>query len=713
MEKQDEAHIGFESGAPAEVQWSEESFIRPVEPDERRSLRAYDRIIMVGVLGCTFLVCFMLGVCIRRDLENSPGVDLEEAILVGAFLSIPLLGLAHGHILKLLFIRTVRLRKGRLFEPTGSDIFVEMKDPKKGKKYNSRRKDFGLLHLRSGYLEVEMQDHRLKLSSHDISVSPGKGWESCGDHVRISCGAEPLCWEVTLLPFFQGVNIGVFGATLIGYRWLLKRIEEDVRSYEKYKYQWRYGIAVIVACLGVLHFLFPVIIWGAAGVDRIILREWEGFGIYANVIPGFILLVGFVAAFVSARKQRCYAGYVLVWALLTVAVFFIYDATNHKYYNSRGSTRGDSRCDYYNWPLYKGLVDNFRVHLIDKRGRYVLRDTRYGGPYGHFSEGLSAVGVADKCGYINKSGEFVIDPQFELARQFKEGLAIVIIDGKYGYIDVRGEYAIEPQYDNAAHFSEGLAAVEIDEKWGYVDKEGVLVIEPKFDSAGSFSEGLARVGINDKHGFAGKDGAVAVELEFDWARDFFSGVAPVKLDDEWGIVNKRGDFIVDPKLDRLEAFSEGLAKVKIDDKWGFVNTDGEIVIEAQFKDARKFSEGLAAVEIGDKWGYIDTTGEIAIEPQFAGAWDFHDGLAQVVTLNRLGYEWKCGFIDETGEFAIKPTFEWAQDFSEGLVWVETKRALGRGAAYGMVAGLGVMVYTVYRSRGKRKRALGTIVPRGK
>ncbi|NLZ99754.1 MAG: WG repeat-containing protein, partial [Clostridiaceae bacterium] len=63
------------------------------------------------------------------------------------------------------------------------------------------------------------------------------------------------------------------------------------------------------------------------------------------------------------------------------------------------------------------------------------------------------------------------------------GLAAVKIrdsgSGKWGYIDETGAFVIEPQFDSAQSFLDnGLALVEVDGKWGYIDETGAFVIEP-------------------------------------------------------------------------------------------------------------------------------------------------------------------------------------------------------------------------------------------
>ncbi len=55
--------------------------------------------------------------------------------------------------------------------------------------------------------------------------------------------------------------------------------------------------------------------------------------------------------------------------------------------------------------------------------------------------------------------------------------------GKYGYIDKQGHYVVNPQFDDAKQFSEGLAAVRIGDyrtgKWGFIDIQGHYVINPQ------------------------------------------------------------------------------------------------------------------------------------------------------------------------------------------------------------------------------------------
>jgi hypothetical protein len=51
-----------------------------------------------------------------------------------------------------------------------------------------------------------------------------------------------------------------------------------------------------------------------------------------------------------------------------------------------------------------------------------------------FAEGLAAVRLRDKWGYINSTGKLVVPLEFDEAEPFTEGLAVIRVGSKYGYI---------------------------------------------------------------------------------------------------------------------------------------------------------------------------------------------------------------------------------------------------------------------------------------
>src|SRR5215203_3647314 len=96
------------------------------------------------------------------------------------------------------------------------------------------------------------------------------------------------------------------------------------------------------------------------------------------------------------------------------------------------------------------------------------------------------------CGYINKSGKVVIPPQFNTCWNFSEGFAGVIVHDKLGFIDETGNFFAQPQFNyDLVWFSEGFATIRFGKQIGFVDSKGQINILPEVTSLYDFSEGLA------------------------------------------------------------------------------------------------------------------------------------------------------------------------------------------------------------------------------
>lgn len=257
--------------------------------------------------------------------------------------------------------------------------------------------------------------------------------------------------------------------------------------------------------------------------------------------------------------------------------------------------------------------------------------------------------IGDKWGYKDRTGQVVIQPQFDKAGKFSEGLAEVKIGAKYGYIDLTGRVLIKPQFDKVWSFSGGRARVTMGDQSTYIDKTGEIL----FDEASSVCEGLARVKIDNQYGYIDKAGQLVIQPQFDKAWNFSQGLAVIGIGDKYGYINKKGQLISQPRFDRAWSFADGLALVRIDSQYGYIDKTGNVVSEF-FDEVRSFCEGLAAVKISGKWGYIDKTGQLAIQPQFSHAGDFSQGQASAEVKNKLlgllPMGEQVGYIDKTGRF---------------------------------------------------------------
>lgn len=164
---------------------------------------------------------------------------------------------------------------------------------------------------------------------------------------------------------------------------------------------------------------------------------------------------------------------------------------------------------------------------------------------GNFSGGLAAAYENQKWGYINKSGKFAIEPQYEWVQDFSEGLAWVKKGGKWGVIDPNNQWIVQPQYEWGMKFSEGLAQFVSAGRFGVVDKSGRHVVPAEFDAIANFSEGMAAVKKDDKWGYVNRNGEQVIGVQFDTASDFQNGTARVTKFKEEFIINKMGQIIVE------------------------------------------------------------------------------------------------------------------------------------------------------------------------
>jgi hypothetical protein len=132
------------------------------------------------------------------------------------------------------------------------------------------------------------------------------------------------------------------------------------------------------------------------------------------------------------------------------------------------------------------IVKNGKLYFIDTTGA-ILSTISYSN-VNDISEGFGIVySENNMCFFINKFGKKLGNNEYRRAHPFREGLAAVEVDDKWGFIDTTGKMIIEPKYYQVNNFSEGLASVSIKvEESGYslgcyfiegfIDKSGNIII---------------------------------------------------------------------------------------------------------------------------------------------------------------------------------------------------------------------------------------------
>ncbi len=361
---------------------------------------------------------------------------------------------------------------------------------------------------------------------------------------------------------------------------------------------------------------------------------------------------------------------------------------------------------------------------------------------GGFSEGLAAVVIdagnnAYRLGYIDKTGHEVIPCGIEASNRFyhslhafSEGLAAIYLDGKWGYIDRSGQTVIPIKYEQVSPFSGGLAVVQLHGRTGCIDRTGKEIVPCQYNDVRNFADEavvaenisetsyrtyLHELTFFDKTGKRISERKYFYETETTYGKrstlDFSDGPVPmyanINGEKEWSYIDGTGKEVIclndreswptNYSVYEAYRFSEGIAIVRLRRQTGpewyqyknvLIDKTGQVIValEKYYEIIRDFHDGMAAVKSGDyKWGFIDTTGtEVIPCGKYDSVEDFSDGMAKVqVTVeeeNDYGQiieKTNYGFIDVTGKEVIPcGKYDQVGDYNDGLVSVARNYAHG-------------------------------------
>ena len=201
------------------------------------------------------------------------------------------------------------------------------------------------------------------------------------------------------------------------------------------------------------------------------------------------------------------------------------------------------------------------------------------------------------CGYVERdSEEERIPKQFEVAMRFSDGLAAVRINGRFGYIDATGRVVIAPQFDAAGPFTGDYAEVWLDGRSGAIDRTGRLVVPAQFDRLVPFTDGAfiakpLRPGAQRSLESVRLDGEVRLE-----------GLSDSLIGLGGGIYHLSKGWLTPQDL-HFSRFDEpvrgliwaGKRNEHGDEQWGLMKTDGSWQVTPRYNHVQRISETHAVV----------------------------------------------------------------------------------------------------------------------
>lgn len=136
------------------------------------------------------------------------------------------------------------------------------------------------------------------------------------------------------------------------------------------------------------------------------------------------------------------------------------------------------------------VFDALRRYVLEIPNRHIMCDTRYADYFdpvrllsghlevGNVFEGLVCVRNQTGYGFVNMNNEVVIPAQFIYADDFHEGRAVVETAMGMGLIDKEGNYIIKPEYDIVEYdVDSGQSMVRLNDCWASLDYSGHKISE--------------------------------------------------------------------------------------------------------------------------------------------------------------------------------------------------------------------------------------------
>lgn len=132
----------------------------------------------------------------------------------------------------------------------------------------------------------------------------------------------------------------------------------------------------------------------------------------------------------------------------------------------------------------------------------------------------------EKRGFLNVyTGEVVVPAKFDRAWVFSEGLGAVVMDSKVGFVNSKGEFIIPCQYNYLRDyknkidflFKDGFCTVTNDNgKHGLIDKTGKWVVDPEYDYINKPVNGFRIIQKGDNYGLLDSTLTLRFPIKYSW-----------------------------------------------------------------------------------------------------------------------------------------------------------------------------------------------------
>ncbi len=319
-------------------------------------------------------------------------------------------------------------------------------------------------------------------------------------------------------------------------------------------------------------------------------------------------------------------------------------------------------------PFSEGLASlnkNGKWGFINKEGDIIIKPI-YKSAWA-FHEGFARIEQFDQpAQFIDKSGIPIIGEGWAAADDFSDGRARVSVGSAFGYIDASGQIVIQPIYTRGYNFSRGLCVVEFQDKLGVINTKGTEIVKAQFDQI-KIPLGSEIILCNTGDDAYAFDFAGNELLHLPGAKlvDSDNEVVSVREGEQMFLLSLSTKSKSIPFSNIIYLEEKRWAR-KSDQGYQLIDNHDNVLSSNFYQQINKYREGVAAYSKDDLWGYINLTGEDLTGTVFGLAWDYKEGFA------RAAFEEGIAFINSFQKLAFYPPAGSLdmRDFSEGLAAVQ-------------------------------------------
>lgn len=232
--------------------------------------------------------------------------------------------------------------------------------------------------------------------------------------------------------------------------------------------------------------------------------------------------------------------------------------------------------------------------VVDKKGRLVINFIYdWIEPFANLNR-PSRMRAGSHFGLIDHHGIVIADTVYKQIGDFSNGLALAANEANYGYLNCSGDTVIDFKYTyktaalKRSIFVNNHARIFQKSKVGIIDTAGTKIFPAIFEDTGDFIGKLIPVKKNGKWGYANHAVDLVIGYKFDYAENFHDSLAVVSYKGKFGLIDTLGHTKLDFKYNSLVLF-DSLALVS-DTAYGLINVNGKEEAPLIYKEAKRLDK---------------------------------------------------------------------------------------------------------------------------